>query len=134
MILTNVMKDIFFYGLFMDESVLRAKGVEPRAARKAVVRDYQLKIGQRAMLSPQQSSQAYGMVYALNDREIDSLYNEPGLEIYHPEVVVATFEDGSSSEVTTFNLPDDSDTSEPNLEYAAKLRLVLERLGFPVTL
>src|SRR6185369_11174462 len=97
----NVMKDIFFYGLFMDESVLRAKGVEPRAARKAVVRDYQLKIGQRAMLSPQQSSQAYGMVYALNDREIDSLYNEPGLEIYHPEVVVATFEDGSSSEVTT---------------------------------
>ena len=128
------MKDIFFYGLFMDESILRAKGVEARVPRKAVVRDYQLKIGQRAMLSPQPSAQAYGLVYALNDSEIHSLYGEPGLEMYQPEFVVVTFEDGSSSEVTTFNLPDDTDTGEPNLEYAAKLRLVLERLGFPATL
>jgi len=128
------MKDIFFYGLFMDENVLRAKSVEPRAARRAVVRDYQLKIGQRAMLVRQPSSQAYGMVYALTDHEIDSLYSEPGLEMYHPEVVVATFEDGSSNEVTTFNLDDTSGTEEPNLEYAAKLRLVLERLGFPAAL
>ena len=118
----------------MDESVLRAKGVEPRAARRAVVRDYQLKIGQRAMLVRQTSSQAYGMVYALSESEIDSLYSEPGLEMYHPEVVVATFEDGSSSAVTTFNLPHDADTSDPNPAYVAKLRLVLERLGFPTSL
>jgi hypothetical protein len=128
------MKDIFFYGLFMDESVLRSKGVEPRAPRRAVVQGYQLKIGQRAMLSPQPSAQAYGLVYALNDSEIHSLYGEPGLEMYQPEFVVVTFEDGSSSEVTTFNLPAGTDTGEPNLEYAAKLRLVLERLGFPATL
>ena len=125
------MKDIFFYGLFMDESVLRAKGVEPRAPRRAVVRDYQLRIGQRAMLCREPSSQAYGMVFTLTDNEIDSLYSEPGLEIYHPESVVATFADGSSSEVTTFNLSDETGTDEPNPEYAAKLRLVLERLGFP---
>ena len=130
----NVMKDIFFYGLFMDENVLRAKSIEPRAGRRAVVRDYQLKIGQRAMLVRQTSSQAYGMVYALSESEIDSLYSEPGLEMYHPEVVVATFEDGSSNEVTTFNLDDTSNREEPNLEYAAKLRLVLERLGFPASL
>ena len=128
------MKDIFFYGLFMDESVLRAKRIEPRAARKAVVRDYQLKIGQRAMLVRQSSSQAYGMVYALTDDEIDSLYSEPGLEMYHPEIVVVTFEDGSSSEVTTFNLQDETGTDKPNPEYVAKLRLVLERLGLPTNL
>ena len=125
------MKDIFFYGLFMDESVLRPKGIEPRRPRKAVVRDYQLKIGQRAMLCRQPSSQAYGMVYTLTDSEIDSLYSQPGLEMYHPESVVATFEDGSSSEVITFNLRDESAIDNPNHEYAAKLRLVLERLGFP---
>ena len=130
----NVMKDIFFYGLFMDENVLRAKGVEPRAARRAVVRDYRLKIGQRAMLVRQTSSQAYGLVYALSESEIDSLYSEPGLEMYHPEVVVATFEDGSSNEVTTFNLDDTSNREEPNLEYVAKLRLVFDRLGFPASL
>ena len=127
------MKDIFFYGLFMDESVLRAKGVEPRMPRKAVVRDYQLRIAQRAMLCPQPSAQAFGMVYALTDAEIDSLYGEPGLEMYRPESVVAIFEDGSSSVVTTFNLQDTTGADEPNLEYAAKLRVVLERLGFPAT-
>ena len=124
-------KDIFFYGLFMDESVLRAKGIEPRLPRKAVVRDYQLRIGQRAMLCPQRTEKAFGMVYALTDSEIESLYGEPGLEMYHPEAVVATFEDGSSSVVTTYNLQDTAGIDEPNLEYAAKLRVVLERLGFP---
>ena len=130
----NVMKDIFFYGLFMDESLLRAKGVEPRAPRKAVVRGCQLKIGQRAMLVRQPSLQSYGMVYSLTDAEIDSLYSEPGLEMYHPEIVVVTFEDGSSSEVTTFNLQDETGTDKPNLEYVAKLRVVLERLGLPTNL
>jgi Gamma-glutamyl cyclotransferase, AIG2-like len=125
------MKDIFFYGLFMDESVLRAKGVEPRLPRRAVVRNYELMIGQRAMLCPQPSAKAFGMVYALTDAEIDSLYGEPGLEMYRPESVDASFEDGSSSVVTTYNLPDTTGTDEPNLEYAAKLRVVLERLGFP---
>ena len=128
------MKDIFFYGLFMDENVLRAKGVEPRRARRVVVRDYVLKIGQRAMLCRQPSAEAYGIVYALTESEIDSLYKEPGLQMYHPQIVVVTFEDGSSSEVTTFNLQDTVGTEEPNVEYAAKLRLVLERLGFPVTI
>ena len=125
------MKDIFFYGLFMDEGILRAKGVEPRLPRKAVVGDYQLRIGKRAMLCPQPSAKAYGVVYALTDVEIDLLYGEPGLEMYRPESVVATFEDGSSSVVTTYNLPDTTETDEPNLEYAANLRVVLERFGFP---
>ncbi len=125
------MKDIFFYGLFMDESVLRAKGVEPRSPRKAVVRDYQLRIGQRAWLCRRPSSQAFGMVYSLTDSEIDSLYSEPGLEMYHPEFVVATYEDGSSSKVKTFNLSAATETDETNSEYAEKLRLVLDRLGFP---
>ena len=116
----------------MDESVLRAKGVEPRMPRKAVVRDYQLRIGQRAMLCPQPASQAFGMIYALTDIEINLLYNEPGLELYEPESVLATFEDGSSSVVTTFNLPAGTETGEPNLEYVAKLRLVLEWFGFPI--
>jgi hypothetical protein len=52
------MKDIFFYGLFMDETLLRAKGIEPRGPRRAVVRDCQLKIGQRAMLVREPSAQA----------------------------------------------------------------------------
>lgn len=126
-------RDIFFYGLFMDERVLRQKGVEPRASRKAVVHGYRLKIGKRAMLVPQSSSQAFGMVYALTESETNSLYAEPGLDMYRPMTVIATFADGSADPVTTFNLQETFADEEPNLEYAAKLRAVLEGLGFPVT-
>ena len=118
----------------MDERILQEKGVRPRDSRKAVVHGYQLRIGRRAMLVPQPSSRAFGMVHALTEREINSLYAEPGLDLYQPETVVATFEDGSSSALTTFNLPEAPADEEMNVEYAAKLRSVLERLGFPVVL
>ena len=40
----------FFYGLYMDEGVLRDKGVEPRHPRKAVVCGDRTRIGARATL------------------------------------------------------------------------------------
>ena len=122
---------MFFYGLFMDENVLRAKGVQPQAPRKAVVAGYRLRIGQRAMLVPEPEARTFGMVFALTDRELESLYAEPGLESYRPESVAASFDDGTVAAVTTFNLSDAVAAGEPNSEYAAKLRAVLERLGFP---
>jgi hypothetical protein len=132
-LMPDKLHDVFFYGLFMDERVLQEKGIHPRASRRAVVHGHQLKIGQRAMLLAQSSSQAFGMVHTLNEREISSLYDAPGLQVYRPETVVATFEDGSTSTVTTFNLPETFVDEEPNVEYAAKLRSVLELFGFPDT-
>jgi hypothetical protein len=123
--------DVFFYGLFMDEDILRNKGVHPRVPRKATVPGYRLRIGQRAMLVPQADAQTFGMVFALTEREIASLYAEPGLEMYRPESVIATFEDGMSAAVTTFNLREASAAEGANAEYAAKLGAVLQRLGFP---
>jgi gamma-glutamyl AIG2-like cyclotransferase len=127
------LQDIFFYGLFMDERVLKERGVHPQASRKAVVKGYRLRIGERAMLLPEPSSKVFGMVHALTEREVNSLYAEPGLDLYRPETVVATFEDGSHTTVTTFNLQPTSSEESFNAQYAAKLRSVLERLGFPVT-
>jgi hypothetical protein len=43
---------VFFYGLFMDEELLRAKGVQPRSPRQACIRGFALRIGQRATLVP----------------------------------------------------------------------------------
>jgi hypothetical protein len=128
---SELTRDVFFYGLFMDEGILRDKGVHPRMPRKAVVPGYRLRIGQRATLVPHFAAQAFGMVFALAEREIESLYAEPGLEMYRPESVIASFEDGSFRAVTTFNLRDPPAAEVPNTEYAAKLRAVLERLGFP---
>ena len=123
------MSDVFFYGLYMDQDILHAKGVDPQAPRKAVVPGYRLAIGRRALLVPQFGAQAFGMVFALTDREIESLYAEPGLEMYRPESVIASFEDGTFAAVTTFNLGEPV-PGDVDLKYAAKLRVVLERLGF----
>lgn len=124
-------QDLFFYGLFMDANLLRDRGVRPLRPRRALVPNYRLRIGRRALLVPEPGAWAYGMVFALTDREIASLYAEPGLELYRPESVIAFMEDRTFAPVTTFNLDASHDAADPNLEYAAKLRAVFERLGFP---
>lgn len=44
------LNDVFFYGLYMDEEILKSKNVEPRNKRIAVVYDYKLRIGKMATL------------------------------------------------------------------------------------
>lgn len=127
----EITRDIFFYGLFMDEDILRGRGVSPLRPRRAVVPGYRLRIGRRALLEPHFGAQAFGMVFALTDRETASLYAEPGLELYRPEPVIATFEDGTFSAVTVFSLCEVHAAEVPDHDYAAKLRVVFERLGFP---
>jgi hypothetical protein len=83
------------------------------------------------MLVPQFGAQAFGMVFTLTDREIELLYADPGLEADRPESVIASFDDGTYAAVTTFNLSEASASGKAHSEYAAKLRAVLERLGFP---
>jgi hypothetical protein len=39
--------DVFFYGLFMDETLLQAKGIEPQQRRLAVLENFRLMIGER---------------------------------------------------------------------------------------
>jgi hypothetical protein len=129
--MSETTRDLFFYGLFMDAAILREKGVNPLRPRKAVVPGFRLRIGGRALLVPQFGAQAYGLVFALTEREIAALYAEPDLELYRPESVIASFEDGTFGAVTTFNLGATHASSVVNREYATKLQVVLERLGFP---
>ena len=43
--------DVFFYGLFMDDALLREKGINPVGRRKASLENFCLLIGARATLS-----------------------------------------------------------------------------------
>lgn len=122
-------RDYFFYGLFMDEALLREKGAHPQRPRKAAVPGWQLRIGERAMLVPTFGAQAFGMVFALDAREAASLYRAPGLELYRPALVLACFEDGSHGWVVTYNLRESGEA--PDDAYREKLRAVMERLGLP---
>ena len=121
----------FFYGLFMDEEVLRAAKVEPREPRRAVVPGYRLLIGNRATLSPAFGAQSYGVLFNVAPEELRALYSAPGLESYKPQSVLAMLENGSFEPATTYNLATDPLPNERNPEYAGKLRAVLARLAFP---
>jgi hypothetical protein len=123
--------DVFFYGLFMDDQLLAGQGIAPRNPRRAVAESFALRIGQRATLVPAAGARAYGMVYTLTRPEVDRLYAQPGLDAYRAESIAVRGDDGSSLTVKCYNLAAAPDPGEANADYAARLREVLTRLGFP---
>jgi len=66
--------DVFFYGLYMDADLLKSKGVVARDPRPALVQDHIVRLGAKAMLLRSHGRHAAGMLYQMNDREIDILY------------------------------------------------------------
>ena len=124
---------VFFYGLFMDDELLRAKGVDATNSRIASVEGYALHIGERATLVPNQRGRIYGTIKELSYTEIDHLYSEPSVNAYKPEAVLAKLVDGSQVPALCFNLPSTMYKTLPNLEYASKLRELARRVGLPST-
>lgn len=123
--------DVFFYGLFMDAELLRAKGVRPVDSRQAVVENFQIRITQRATLTPSDGHVVYGFVFSLTHDEIDRLYREPSVKAYRPEAVFARVKDGTTIPCLCFNEPDVGLEEKRNEEYAGKLRALATHLGLP---
>jgi hypothetical protein len=122
---------VFFYGLFMDEQLLRGKGAKPTNVRRACVPGFALRIGNRATLVPDPKASAYGILMELTHAEIDQLYSEGSVSAYHPEAVLAQLADGSFIPTMCFNLAAPPGPDEANAEYAAKLRDLAQRLNLP---
>jgi hypothetical protein len=122
--------DVFFYGLFMDGDVLREQQVAALEPRRAYAEGYELRIGRRATLIPFAGKRACGMVYGLTEGELDRLYSAPGLEQYRPEPLLVQMEDGKTLPVLCYVCPRPQ-PGEGNAEYAARLRAILKKLGFP---
>jgi hypothetical protein len=123
--------DVFFYGLFMDEDLLRSKGVTPANIRSASLKGYQLRIGDRATLVPAQSGLVFGLVISLSHADLEQLYSEPSVQAYKPEAVLVQLLDGEKLPALCFNLIEPSSTHERNTEYAFKLRALAKRMNFP---
>ena len=122
---------MFFYGLFMDEALLRSKGVEPEHMQQATVQGFQLRIAQRATLVPTPGCTVHGMVASLKHRKLEQLYSEPTVRDYRPEPVVAHLRSGGQVPALCFNLIATPSVGEGNREYAERLRTLAQRLGFP---
>ena len=123
--------DVFFYGLFMDESLLRGKGIEPQKRRLAALENFRLVIGARATLVPCPGETVHGVIFSLTHTEIDSLYADASVSVYRPEAVSAAVAKDDLVAALCFNLPTAPAATERNPEYAAKLKELAARIGLP---
>ena len=123
--------DVFFYGLFMDVTVLQSSGVSPANVRQAYVDNFALRIGYRATLTPLEGARAYGMLIALTHSELERLYSGPGVDQYRPEAVVAQVMRGGMAPALCYNLVVEPKPEERNQDYALRLQRTLRSLNFP---
>ena len=121
---------VFFYGLFMDESLLASKGIVPSAATVGYVDGYRLRIGRRATLVPERDGRAYGVVMSIGRDEAASLYSDESVADYVPEPVSVTLPSGRAQSAICYNLPP-SKLEGVNAAYADALLRLAATLGFP---
>ncbi|NNF27154.1 MAG: gamma-glutamylcyclotransferase [Gemmatimonadetes bacterium] len=125
------MRTIFFYGLFMDRSLLAGKGLQPEVVGRAVLPDFRIHIGQRATLLRSPDRRAYGVVMTLSDHEAEALYSEPSVREYVPERVrVEVLNTGEGLEADCYNLPPEVGLAGTNPAYATQLSRLVEALEF----
>lgn len=124
------MKPVFFYGLFMDEDLLKQKGLHPLDARPAYVVGYGLRIGERATLEKSAGERSYGSVIQLSEDEIDVLYSEENVADYLPEEITTTDLNGVRMSALSYILPMEKLTGR-NKEYAEALAVIAGKVGLP---
>ena len=78
---------VFFYGLFMDESLLAAKGIHIADSKMAFVDGYSLSIGERATLLPESDGRAWGVMMDIAPDQVAELYADDSVADYVPEPV-----------------------------------------------
>ncbi len=122
--------EVFFYGLFMDVNILSKNGIRPSNPRKGYLKDYTLKIGNRASLIPCQNERAYGIVMTVDDDAIHDLYAEASVADYIPEEVNVIINSNESVTATCYSLPAESLTGT-NESYAMSLYKLAKQEGFP---
>jgi len=126
----QMMKPVFFYGLFMDEGLLREKGLHPSATKIASLVGYGLRIGERATLIQSNQEQTYGTVIQLSEAELGILYDDKSVGDYRPEAVTVTDNNGSTLAAVSYILPFEKLTGQ-NREYAKSLAVIARRAGLP---
>lgn len=121
---------VFFYGLFMDESLLASRGIVPAASAVGYVDGYRLSIGRRATLVPEPASRAYGVLMTIGRSDAAALYSDESVSDYVPEPVRVTLPGGAIEPATCYNLsPGKSEGANP--AYAQSLLRLAENMGFP---
>lgn len=122
--------EVFFYGLFMDVTILMKNGIKASNPRRGYLNDYSLIIGNRASLVPCNNDRAYGIVMTIDNDVIDDLYSESSVADYIPEEVNIITNTTDSIAAICYNLPPES-LAGTNEAYARSLYKLAKQLGFP---
>lgn len=123
---------VFFYGLYMDATLLESMGFRPQQIGAARLDNYQIKIGERATLIPARGKSSYGYLHDLPREEVSALYSRPEVRGYILQPVVATLlADSSLHHASCYVLQSAETGSNTNVEYAAKLAALVSHLGLP---
>ncbi len=127
------MKSVFFYGLFMDPELLKNDGYNPGPLRIAQLKNYRLKLGSRATLIPQQSSEVWGTIINLPLEELAQLYSAPSVIDYQPTAVTCILQNGLEVEADVYILNPYEPLAPPtNSTYARKLATITKNIGLPL--
>lgn len=121
---------VFFYGLFMDDSLLTSKGLSPSGASVGYVDGYRLRIGRRATLAAEPTGRAYGVLMILRADDVRILYSDESVADYVSESVQVTLPGGTVETAACYNLPEHK-LEGANPEYANALLILAAKLGFP---
>lgn len=121
---------VFFYGLFMDSSLLASYGIEPSRVELGRVEGFGLRIGERATLLRRESENAYGQLMSVNREALEGLYSNSGVSDYVAEDVSVILSDGKVETALCYNLPEHK-LRGTNDEYARSLFRLAQQLGLP---
>ena len=121
---------VFFYGLFMDKSLLASKGISPSRATVGFVDGYGLRIGRRATLVPDETTRAYGVLMTIRAEDVRALYSDESVADYVSESVSVMLPDGTLEPAVCYNLPA-SKLEGTNPQYANSLLLLARKLDLP---
>lgn len=122
--------NVFFYGLFMDESLLASKGIRPKDSEPGYVEGFRLHIGERATLLPAQDSRSYGVLMEVTADQAAALYSDESVCDYVAEPVVVHLLNDKQVAAFCYNLPA-SKLTGTNRRYAADLLALATKLGMP---
>ena len=121
---------VFFYGLFMDRSLLAGRGIAAASAIVGYVDGFGLRIGRRATLVRDRTSRAYGVLMTIRARDVEALYAEASVTDYVAEPVTVTLPDGTLEPAVCYNLPAGK-LDGTNAQYASSLLALARKLELP---
>ena len=121
---------VFFYGLFMDGSLIGSKEIKASSTAIGYVDGYRLRIGRRATLEVEAASRAYGVLMSIGREDLAKLYSDDTVADYVPETVSVTLASGANEPAVCYLLPPGK-LEGTNTAYADSLLRLATRLGFP---